>query len=674
MTPNPAIFTPLFIASIAFFAWSCQRRLALVALGKPENRFDNIGTRLKNTLVVAFGQKRVTARPFGLNHAVIFWAFLVLVLANGEFLVSGVFPGFSLAFLPTPLHHGLLFAFDLVSLLALAGVGMAGARRLLFKPSYLDSRYVRAKSFEAFLILGFIGLLMLAYFGLHGATIALGNDESAAWMPVSSFVARLLAPHPSLLTPLAGSFWWLHALVLLAFICFLPHSKHMHILTAIPNCFFASIEKPNTQPREEFAEGKGYGTGEVRELTWKDLLDSFSCTECGRCQDACPAAATGKPLNPRQVVHAIKTNLLANAPLLKKGAANGKGNSSALPLIGEEGEGTNTEEAIWSCTTCGACLAACPVMIEQMPKIVGMRRHLVEMEARFPEELLNLFENMEGRSNPWGIAPAERSKWCSQLEVRPFVQGETDYLFFVGCAGAFDPRSKQVTVALATILDAAGVSWGILGKDEKCCGDSLRRLGNEFVFDRMARDNVRLFRERGVTRIITQCPHCFSTLRNDYRQYGLEVDVIHHTELIRQLLEEGKLALNRQVADLGTILFHDSCYLGRHNDVYQAPREVLGTVTGSAPAEFGRTMDNSFCCGAGGGRMWLEELTGTRINRERVGEALRAEADTVCVACPYCMTMFEDGLKDEKSSDVRVRDIAEIVAEGLKIRRRHQKS
>jgi Fe-S oxidoreductase len=661
MTPNPAAFAPLLAASLAFFAWSCYRRFSLVALGKPEDRFDSLGSRIKNALLFAFGQRRVAARPFGVNHVIIFWGFLVLLVANGEFLVSGVLPRVSLALLPAPLHHGLLLAFDLVSLLALGAIVFSFSRRLLFKPPYLDSRYVKAQSPEAFLILSFIALLMVAYFGLHGAEIAQGKESGAAWMPVSSVVAGIFpASHFSLLTSYASFFWWLHALVLLAFLCLLPHSKHMHILTAIPNCFFGSIDKPNTQPREEFSLFNSYGTGEVRQFTWKDLFDSFTCTECGRCQDACPAAATGKPLNPRQVIHAIKTNLLENAPLLKQGDA------PWLPLLGKEGEGTLTVEAIWSCTTCGACLEACPVLIEQMPKIVAIRRHLVQMESSFPEELLNLFENMENRSNPWGIAPGERSKWCSQLDVRPFETGKTDYLFYVGCAGAFDSRSKQATVALATILDAAGVSWGILGRDEKCCGDSLRRLGNEFVFDRMARENVKLFLERGVTKVITQCPHCFSTLRNDYRQYGLELEVVHHAELIDRLLGEGKLTLNSRVAGLGTILFHDSCYLGRHNDIYRAPREAIRKATGQPPAEFGRNRGDSFCCGAGGGRMWLEEFIGTRINRERVGEALKANPDTVCVSCPYCMTMFEDGLKDETTSRVRVKDIAEVVAEGLR--------
>jgi Fe-S oxidoreductase len=308
-------------------------------------------------------------------------------------------------------------------------------------------------------------------------------------------------------------------------------------------------------------------------------------------------------------------------------------------------------------------MAACPVLIEQMPKIVKMRRHLVQMKARFPEELLSLFENMEGRSNPWGIAPSDRTKWYSTMAVKTFAAHETEYLLYVGCAGSFDSRQKHVTVALATILDAAGVSWGILGKEEPCCGDSLRRLGNEFVFDRMAKQNVQLFKEKGITKVITQCPHCFTTLKNDYRQYGLELEVIHHAELLPQLIKSGRLKLNGQVTAMGKTLFHDSCYLGRHNDVYEAPREAIRLATGSAPAEFGRSGRESFCCGAGGGRMWQEETQGERINLNRVKEALEQRPDTICVSCPYCMTMLEDGLKDVQAAGVRVKDLAEVVAE-----------
>jgi Fe-S oxidoreductase len=655
MAPNSMVFAVLLVGSLAVFAWGVFRRASLLTLGKRENRLDAIGTRLEEMLLYAFGQKRVIAKPFGINHFVIFWSFIVLVIANTEFMVHGLFHGISLRLLPDPIYLPLVLLLDIVSLLALVAVVVAMVRRIVSPP------YPEARTVEAFFILSLIAILMLAFFGInaarmHGAEEATGA-AAAQWMPVSSQIARVVSATAA--QDVYDLAWWAHALALLAFLCYLPNSKHLHILTAIPNCFFKRLDRPNTQPREEFAVGATFGVNSPEGFTWKDLLDSFSCTECGRCQDVCPAGLTGKPLNPRAVIHEIKVNLLHNGPALQRGE------KAPQALIGTATEGSVGEEAIWACTTCGACMEVCPVFIEQMPKIVQMRRHLIEMEAKFPDELLNLFENMEGRSNPWGIAPSERVKWCSLMEVKPFEQGKTEYLFYVGCAGSFDSRNKHVTVAMAQLLDKAGVSWGILGKDEKCCGDSLRRLGNEYAFDRMAKENVELFRQRGVKKVITQCPHCFSTLKNDYRQYGLELEVIHHSELLRDLIKDGKLSISHTATELGQTVFHDSCYLGRHNGVYEAPRQAITAATGSAPAEMKRAKDGAFCCGAGGGRMWMEEREGSRINVTRVNEALATQPNTICTACPYCMTMFEDGLKDVNAGSVKVRDIAEVVAEAV---------
>ena len=649
-----SIFAVLLVASFLAFSFSCYRRLGLVAVGGSEERFDQSGARFREMMVYAFGQKRVVKGPFGLNHSVIFWAFLVLALANGEFLLAGVFPGASFALLPEPAHGALLFLFELCSLAALVAVCLAAVRRTFSPP------YEGARTFEAYFILGMIALLMLAYFGMHGAEIALGNAPAGASTPVATLVSRLLAGMPQLAV-LPAVFWWVHAAVLLVFMNFLPYSKHMHILTAIPNVFLRSLAGTNCQGREEFAEGNGYGAASVDRLSWKDLLDSFSCTECGRCQNNCPAASTGKALNPRLLIHAIKENLLANGPSLRQAGA-----VAAPALIGADDEQKCSEGALWSCTTCGACMESCPVFIEHVPKIVKMRRHLVQMESKFPDELLNLFENMEQRSNPWGMAPSERSKWSSQLDLKPFEAGSTEYLLFVGCAGAFDARNKQVTVALTQVLDAAGVSYGILGKDEKCCGESVRRLGNEYLFDLMAKESVQQLQSRGVTKVITQCPHCFNTLKNDFRQYGLELEVTHHSEFIKSLVDQGALKLAGDQAALGRVVLHDSCYLGRHNGVYDAPREVIRELTGEPVKEMENNRENAFCGGAGGGRMWLEEHEGTPINRKRVKEALAEKPGTICVSCPFCMTMFEDGLKEFDGSGAQVKDIAEVVALGLK--------
>jgi len=660
MSPDVAIFSIVFALAVALFACSCFRRFRLVTLGRAEDRFSNPIRRLGNMLLFPLTQRCALNRryPFGWNHALLFWSFMVLLVANAEFLFHGIFPDYiSLARLPSGAYYTLAFIFDVVSVLVLITVGLAVIRRLAFPPAHME-----AKSRDAFIILGMVAALMIAFFGLHGSEIAHGVEQAANYMPVSSMVAAVFfsGASPGGLEIAAGVFWWLHAVILLFFLNYLPYSKHMHVLTAVPNWFFKSLVKVNTQPREEFQKGNTYGAGRIDRFHWKDLFDAYSCTECSRCSDVCPATATNKPLDPRLVVHNIKVNLLTNgAQLYKKGAV-------SLPLIGGNGEGSIAEEVLWECTTCGACVDVCPVAIEHFPKIVNMRRHLVEMEAKFPEELLLFFENIEQRSNPWGIAPADRVKWAAELDVKPFEAGKTEYLFYVGCFGAFDARSRKVTLAITRILDASGISWGILGKDELCCGDSLRRLGNEFVFDSMAKANVKMFQEKGVKKVITQCPHCYTTLKNDYRQYGADFEVVHHTELIDNLLTEGRLKLSGD-GNLGKVIFHDSCYLGRYNDIYEAPRNAVMAAAGRIPLEMERNHSNSFCCGAGGGRMWLEESIGERINLNRVEEALAKDPQTICVSCPYCMTMFEDGLKDKDATErVQVLDVAEIVARTIK--------
>ncbi|ADD66931.1 protein of unknown function DUF224 cysteine-rich region domain protein [Denitrovibrio acetiphilus DSM 12809] len=638
MIINHTLFYIVFAAAMLFFAYSCYVKFGLVALGKPDNR----GGSLKNMFRDAIGQTRVIRGPFGINHAMLFWSFLILVILNAEFLINGLIPALSFGLLPSWLYALLMNIFDMVSVLVLITVAFAMARKLFFPP------YPEARSFEAFAILGMIGTLMIAFFFMHGAEIAMGHAKSASI--VSGIIANGLAgASPEYMESFYAYSWWVHAVVLLVFMNYLPYSKHMHVITALPNVYFRAKSKPIIPKREKFEDGNTYGAGKADEFSWKDLLDSFTCTECGRCQDNCPANLTDKPLNPRTLIHTIKDNLNANGKGLKTG-------DIKEPLIGNS-DYSVAKDTIWSCLTCAACMTACPVFIEHAPKIIKMRRKLVEMDADFPEELLNLFENLEQRSNPWGIAPSDRTKWCSLLDLKEYSD-DTEYLFYVGCAGSFDSRSKQISLALTQIMDAAGISYGILGKDELCCGDSARRLGNEYLFEQMANQNVELFKSKGVRKIITQCPHCFTTLKNDYKQFGIELEVIHHSELISKLIKDGRLRLNQTDEK---IVFHDSCYLGRHNDVYDAPRDVI-TGTGATVLEMERNHDKSFCCGAGGGRMWMEEDLGTRINVDRVNQALETSPDSICVSCPYCMTMFEDGLKDVGKEDIRVHDIAELTA------------
>ncbi len=660
------VFVVLFVFAVGFFLRNVYRLFALLCLAKWEDRFDHLWKRFKNMIVYAFGQLRVLSVGFGLNHFFIFWGFMLLLVVNFQFLFAGLFPRFSFEFLGYPLYGIILFLADIVSVIVIAAVIVAALRRLFFRPPYIEA------TFDAFVILTMIGTLMIAYFGLHASEIRQGAESMAGWMPVSRALSGLYGPMgPSGLHLFSRGFWWAHALVLLFFLNYLPYGKHLHILAAIPNCFFRSFGFVKTMPRMTFKKGLDFGVSKVVQFTWKDILDFYSCTECGRCQNACPAHNTQKPLNPKQIILAGKHNILKSGAKILAGrpadtlAPAPADASMAVPLIDHD-EASVVTDAIWACTTCGACMERCPVFIEQMTKILWMRRHLVMEKSAFPEELTAFFENIEQRFNPWGIAPTERAKWAHELNVPLLVDGaKVEYLFYVGCAGSFDSRNRRVVGSMTKILNAAELSWGILGTEEKCCGDSLRRLGNEYVFDRLAHENIQVFKKYGVKRIITYCPHCFSTLANDYRQYGADLDVVHHSQLISELIAAGRLKIKKEFE--GRTVFHDSCYLGRHNDIYEPPREILkATHGGKAPLEMGRNRNQSFCCGAGGGRMWMEESIGKRIYLERTQEALKRDPSTVAVSCPYCMTMFEDGLKDQKVQEkVKVRDLAEIVAETL---------
>ncbi|MDX9754026.1 MAG: (Fe-S)-binding protein [bacterium] len=666
MPVSRIVFTILFLASIAFFFRNVYRLFALLCLGKWENRFDHLSTRLKNMLVYAFGQVRVVRKVFGVNHFFIFWGFMIMLAMNFQFLVQGMFPSFSFAFMGEPIYGPLLLLTDVMSLVVLVAIALAVARRLFFRPPYIDL------TADAMVILSLIAALMVAYFGYHAGEIALEKELYRAWLPLSAVLAKGFAGMGEAQIDFwTELFWWIHGLVLLAFLNYLPFSKHLHVLTAIPNCFFRSFEMPTTVPMLDFKLGEDFGVSKITQFTWKDLLDFYSCTECGRCQEACPAHNTQKPLNPKELIHTGKYNLFANAASLRQGLsydtlAPATADAQApVALIDEDTQTSVSRETLWACTTCGACMAQCPVFIEHVPKITEMRRHLVMEKSDFPEELLAFFENSEQRFNPWGIAPTDREKWAQDLDIKKLKDGDkVEYLYFVGCSGSFDSRSQYIAKALAKILDQAGVSWGILGTEEKCCGDSLRRLGNEYVFAKLVHDNIDTFKKYGVKKIITHCPHCFSTLKNDYKQFGCDLEVIHHSEFIQHLVEEGKVKLNKK--QNGPIVFHDSCYLGRYNDVYQPPRQVIQEATGQTPEEMPRNHANSFCCGAGGGRMWMEETIGGRIYLDRTREALKTGAETIAVACPYCMTMFEDGVKEEgQEQKVKVKDIAELTAAAM---------
>jgi Fe-S oxidoreductase len=590
----------------------------------------------------------------GIGHLFMMWGFLFFVTYYFFFII--IASGFGVPQMENSSVYVIYcWIMDFVAPFVLIGALWGLIRRFFFHPTRLEGQ----RTWESLIILITVLLHPITHIGKIATQIAAGVAPAGQGMPnppISAAVAHLFA---NTNIPAWHTFWfWAHWAFVLVVLAIIAYTRYFHIFAAVINDIMLP-ERKGKLALIDLKDQKTFGVGRVDNFTQRQLMDTYACVVCGYCQDACPANYTKKPLNPRLIVRDVKSNLVTNGPLLLDQK------EPSLALIGGGKEGSIAEDALWSCTTCYACMEVCPVYIEHVPKIIEMRRHLVQIESKFPPELLNLFENMEQRSNPWGIAPSDRAKWAADLNVKPFEAGKTEYLFYVGCFGSFDARAKQVTVAITKILDAAGVTWGILGKDEKCCGDSLRRLGNEYVFDRMARENIKQYQDKGVTKIITECPHCFTVLKNEYPQYGAKFEVIHHTELINQLINEGKLKLNGSV-DVGKMVIHDSCYLGRHNGIYEAPRAVVKAATGKAPEEMERNHKRGFCCGAGGGRMWLEESLGSRINIERTEEALKNDPKTVCVACPYCMTMFADGLKDKGvDNKVQVLDVAEIVAKGL---------
>lgn len=662
MAVEHLIFTLALMGALALFVRRIYLLFAMVVLGQGEDRFDRLHERLKALLIYGFGQRRVVEKPFGVNHFLLFWGFILLQIGvNIEFLLNAIFPAFTLRFIGEVPYGVMGRISDATSLVVLVVALVAMVRRLFFRPTYIESKP------GAYLILVLVVLLVIGNFGVHAASFAMGG--APAELPVSRLLALLLFRFlPGLNFPLLRQLsWWLHGIVLLFFICYIPYSKHLHIVTALINCFFRRLSFPSTLPPLAFRKGETFGVSRITQFTWKDLHDFLSCTECGRCALMCPATDTGKALNPMEVILKGKANMETNGMAILRarsfdslGRADGKA-PVPLALIGESEAGQVRPEAIWDCTTCGACVEKCPVFIEQFPKLLKMRRHLVMEKVDFPPELITLFENIEQRSNPYGIAPIERDRWAEGMEIPLLSECRSaQYLLFAGCVPSFNSRMRRVLASIVAVLRRAGLSFAILGKEEFCCGDPLRRTGNEYVFDRIVRANIERLKGYGVERIIAFCPHCYNSFKNDYPQFGAGFEVIHHTQVISRIVAEG---FGAPVMAGERVVIHDACYLGRYNGIYDEPRRIITAVTGKAPLEMGRTRRESFCCGAGGGRLWIHESRGTRINTARTRQALAREPSLVATSCPYCLIMFEDGLKDENAHDrVKVMDVSELAA------------
>jgi Fe-S oxidoreductase/nitrate reductase gamma subunit len=660
---NQILFTLIFLAAMAFFAWNVWRLVRILRMGKKENRTDQPGKRLARVMTIAFGQTKLLREPFaGLLHFGIFWGFVILLSAVGESIVQGFKPGFSLSFLG-PLYAPLMVLQDAIAVVVIITVVVSLLRRFIAPPQRLAVEG-HAK-WDAVIILFLILLVMITMLGQNAAGIAM-NGEGVRERFASAVVARFfVGSEPGVQQTWHALFFWSHILVVLGFLNYLPFSKHLHVLTSIPNVYCSNLAPRGALVPVNLADESAtkFGATDVEDFTWKQLLNGYTCTECGRCAAACPANSTGKQLNPRKLFVDLRARTMEKGQLQTDTsiAAEDRDRIAAHQLL----DNFITEQELWACTTCMACVQECPVMIEHVDAIVEMRRGLVLNESRFPDELKTTFANLERNFTPWAFSHASRADWAEGLDV-PLMANvqKADILFWVGCAGSYDARYQKVARAFVQLMKMAGVDFAILGNEEKCTGDPARRMGNEYLAQTLMTENIATLNGYGVKKIVVTCPHCLQSLGKEYRQFGGEYAVVHHSEFLLQLLREGKLKTAR--GQDAAVTFHDPCYLGRYNDVYDAPRDLLGAINDLRQVEMGRSHDRSFCCGAGGGRMWMEEREGKRVNIERTEEALATGAAVIGTACPFCMTMLNDGVKDKNPTrSVEVKDIAELLLDAV---------
>lgn len=688
-TERVAVLAVVVVAA-GFFALNVQRLVQYMRLGKPESRVDDAVRRAWNVLRVGIAQTKILREPVaGVMHATIFWGFMVLTAGTVEFLIAGVVPGFAFGrFLPAPLHLAYEASQDAFAVLVLGAVAFAYYRRLVLHPRRLRGDNV--EHLDAYIILGMIGALMLTLL-FSNALLEIARPGSLPHVKLASRGLAALYGGLDVTSAWNGHrvAWWLHALLVLAFLNYLPYSKHLHVATSLFNVFFSNTswkgERAVMRPMNLEADVEKFGASDIEDLTWKNLLDGYSCTECGRCTAVCPANLTGKPLSPRKIVVNTRQRLMEKGPLvtgdrmefLRPMFVHGEGAAAGARTPDEVLEHRLldqyiSEEELWACTSCRACVQECPVSIDQLDVINEMRRFLVLSESRFPTEVQPAFESLERNGSPWAFSQADRARWAEGLDVPTMAElherdERPDVLFWVGCMGSYDDRAKKISVAFTRILQACGIRFAILGQEEHCHGDPARRIGNEYLYQMLAKDTIETLDRYQVVTVVTMCPHCFHQIGNEFPQLGGHYEVIHHSTYIERLLQEKRVPLQTDAGRRLTVAYHDSCYLGRYNDIYEAPRETLRralpVVTLVEPK---RSRDRGLCCGAGGGRMFMEERTGKRINAERVEELIATGADTIAVACPFCMTMMNDGAR-ARDADVQVLDIAEVVASRLNV-------
>ncbi len=700
---NPLLMFLLLASGLALFGRTMVRKIQLLRALEPTDRADHLKQRLMNMAILAIGQKRLVGREkersSGLMHALIFWGFCVLLIRSITLYGEGFQEGFQLPYLGGDHLVGYLYIAlkDIMEGIVLVMVLWAIFRRAVLKPKRMHN------TFEAYLVLALIGILMVSDLLLDGARYNLvhvfnnpGNihyfnnpqyGSEFIWTPISTGAATLISGLSAEATAtILVMMFWLHICTQLTFLNILPLGKHFHVITALPNVFLKSLGYPHEKAKlldledEAAWEEESLGINHIHQLNWKQGLDLYTCTECGRCKEVCPTYTTDKPLNLHEFNDKLKMELLENTDRIIQranlsSAIRQSEDPGRIEKVKEEIAALNSkkrligdviaEDTLWACTTCRACEEVCPVTIEHVPRIIAMRQGQTLISEAYPKELDTALKGLEYNGNPWGIGYDKRADWAEGLGIKTMADDpDVEYLFWVGCAGSFDDRSKKVSTSFAKILQKAGVSFAILGAEEKCTGDFARKVGSEMLFQMMAQENIETLNNYNVKKIITACPHCLNTLKHDYPQLGGNYAVIHHAEFIDRLVKEGKIKLNQSWP--GAVTYHDPCYLGRYNNIYDEPRSVLRSVSKGVIKELGRHGRESFCCGAGGGRMWMEEKIGKRINVERSEEIVGLKVSSVAVGCPFCLTMIEDGMKElGQEEKIKTVDIAELVEKNM---------
>jgi len=654
-----AIFWILFAIAFGLFAQRAYFLFRLLRLGRREERSQSLGRRIKTMLVEVFPQwcnlKTVTRQDLaGIGHSLLFWGFGLFLISYIIFIGLGGGFGLSSVLAGSTFETVYSSILDIAGLFVSAAIVWAAIRRYIIRPERLEA------SFEAGIILLLVITLMVLHFCIEGFGYA-AYHISGSYPPIGAALANFLIStdvSESTLVAVYKGLWWLHYAIILGFLVYIPRSKHLHILTSPFNVLFKSLAPKGALNLIDPEKAETIGASKIQDFTWKQLLDLYACAVCGRCHASCPATLSGKPLSPREVILNLKDHLLEVGPQLLKGETPSANPGPAMI------EDMLTEEVIWNCTTCYACQEVCPVGIEHTVKLIDMRRNLVE-HGRVSPSVAKALESVRLLGNPWEQPQSARLDWAEGRKVN-LIQDreEVDVLYWVGCAGAYDPRSRDISLAVVSLLERAGVNYALLGTEERCCGDPARRMGEEGLFQLLARSNIDVLKKYRFNRILTHCPHCYNMLKNEYPQLGVQFEVVHHSQFLLELIHSGKIKL--QEGQELRLTFHDPCYLGRYNDIYDPPRQVLQAISKATMIEMRLNKTKAMCCGAGGGQIWIQSEKGRRIEDMRFEQVQEVDAQVVATACPYCTIMLDAVAQiKEPTGKIKVMDIAELVVRAL---------